>query len=42
VGEFAMKTILNSVTPHILRHIFAKALIASGVSLEKVAALDLE
>ena len=30
---------LESVTPHVLRHPFAKALIDSGVTLEKVATL---
>jgi site-specific recombinase XerD len=39
VVEFAKKAGLKGVTPHVLRHSFAKALIDSGVSLEKVAAL---
>ncbi|HKZ40722.1 MAG TPA: tyrosine-type recombinase/integrase, partial [Candidatus Hodarchaeales archaeon] len=39
VHRFAKKAGLNNVTPHILRHSFAKALIDAGVSLEKVATL---
>lgn len=39
VQRFAKKAGLKNVTPHILRHSFAKALIDAGVSLEKVATL---
>lgn len=39
VLRFAIKAGLKNVTPHILRHSFAKALIDAGVSLEKVATL---
>ena len=39
VQRFAMKASLKKVTPHILRHSFAKALIDTGISLEKVATL---
>ncbi len=39
VQRFAKKAGLNNVTPHTLRHSFAKALIDAGVSLEKVATL---
>jgi site-specific recombinase XerD len=39
VQRFAGEAGLENVTPHILRHSFAKALIDSGVSLEKVATL---
>lgn len=39
VQRFAKKVGLSNVTPHILRHSFAKALIDAGVSLEKVATL---
>jgi len=39
VHRFSKKAGLNNVTPHILRHSFAKALIDAGVSLEKVATL---
>ncbi|NPV76635.1 MAG: tyrosine-type recombinase/integrase [Anaerolineae bacterium] len=39
VQRFAKKAGLKMVTPHTLRHSFAKALIDAGVSLEKVAAL---
>lgn len=39
VGRFADQTGLNDVTPHTLRHTFAKSLIDSGVSLDKVATL---
>lgn len=37
--ERATRAKLEEVTPHALRHTFAKSLIDSGVSLEKVAAL---
>jgi integrase/recombinase XerC len=37
--ERAIRAKLEDVTPHVLRHTFAKSLIDSGVSLEKVAAL---
>jgi site-specific recombinase XerD len=37
VQRFAKKAELKNVTPHTLRHSFAKALIDAGVSLEKVA-----
>lgn len=39
VQRFAKKASLKKVTPHILRHSFAKALIDTGISLEKVATL---
>jgi len=39
VLRFAQKAGLKNVTPHTLRHSFAKALIDAGVSLEKVATL---
>jgi integrase/recombinase XerC len=39
VQRFAKKAGLKNVTPHVLRHSFAKSLIDAGVSLEKVAAL---
>ena len=39
VLRFAKKAGLKNVTPHTLRHSFAKALIDAGVSLEKVATL---
>jgi integrase/recombinase XerC len=39
VQRFAKKAGLKNVTPHTLRHSFAKALIDAGVTLEKVAAL---
>lgn len=39
VQRFAKKAGLKNVTPHTLRHSFAKALIDAGVSLEKVATL---
>jgi len=39
VQRFAEKAGLKNVTPHTLRHSFAKALIDAGVSLEKVATL---
>ena len=39
VHRFARKVGLKHVTPHTLRHSFAKALIDAGVSLEKVATL---
>lgn len=39
VLRFAKKAGLKMVTPHTLRHSFAKALIDAGVSLEKVATL---
>ena len=39
VQRFAVDAGLENVTPHVLRHSFAKALIDSGVSLEKVATL---
>lgn len=39
VQRFAKKAELKNVTPHTLRHSFAKALIDAGVSLEKVATL---
>jgi site-specific recombinase XerD len=39
VHRFAKKAGLKNVTPHTLRHSFAKALIDAGVSLEKVATL---
>ena len=39
VQRFAKKAGLKIVTPHIIRHSFAKALIDTGISLEKVATL---
>ncbi len=39
VQRFAKKAELKNVTPHTLRHSFAKSLIDAGVSLEKVATL---
>ena len=39
VQRFAGKAGLENVTPHVLRHSFAKSLIDSGVTLEKVATL---
>lgn len=39
VLRFAKKAELKNVTPHTLRHSFAKELIDAGVSLEKVATL---
>ena len=39
VGRFTEATDLKDVTPHTLRHTFAKSLIDSGVSLDKVATL---
>ena len=39
VQRFAKEAGLENVTPHILRHSFAKALIDNGVTLEKVAIL---
>lgn len=39
VHRFTKKVGLSNVTPHTLRHSFAKALIDAGVSLEKVATL---
>jgi site-specific recombinase XerD len=39
VQRFAKEAGLKNVTPHTLRHSFAKALIDEGVSLEKVAML---
>ncbi len=39
VRRFATSAGLKEVTPHILRHTFAKSLIDSGVSLDKVATL---
>jgi integrase/recombinase XerC len=39
VQRFANRAELKNVTPHTLRHSFAKALIDAGVSLEKVAIL---
>jgi site-specific recombinase XerD len=39
VGRLAQDASLEDVTPHILRHTFAKSLIDQGVSIEKVAAL---
>ena len=39
VQRFAGEADLENVTPHVLRHSFAKALIDSGVTLEKVATL---
>ena len=37
--RFAGEAGIENVTPHVLRHLFAKALIDSGVTLEKVATL---
>ncbi|MCL4562953.1 MAG: tyrosine-type recombinase/integrase [Chloroflexi bacterium] len=39
VGRFTETIDLQDVTPHTLRHTFAKSLIDSGVSLDKVATL---
>jgi site-specific recombinase XerD len=39
VQRFAGEAGLENVTPHVLRHSFAKSLIDSGVTLEKVATL---
>jgi site-specific recombinase XerD len=39
VGRLAQAAGLEDVTPHILRHTFAKSLINQGVTIEKVAAL---
>ncbi len=39
VQRFAGKAGVENVTPHVLRHSFAKALIDNGVTLEKVATL---
>ena len=39
VEHFALEAGLEGVTPHTLRHSFAKSLIDEGVTLEKVAAL---
>jgi integrase/recombinase XerC len=39
VQRFGKKVGLSNVTPHTLRHSFAKALVDAGVSLEKVATL---
>lgn len=39
VTRFAGKAGLKEVTPHVLRHTFAKSLIDNGVTLEKVAVL---
>lgn len=39
VARLARAARLDSVTPHMLRHTFAKTLLDEGVSLEKVAAL---
>ncbi len=39
VTRFAISAGLKEATPHILRHTFAKSLIDSGVSLDKVATL---
>lgn len=39
VQRFTKKAGIKNVTPHTLRHSFAKALIDAGVSLEKVATL---
>ncbi len=39
VGRFTETTDLKYVTPHTLRHTFAKSLIDSGISLDKVATL---
>jgi len=39
VLRFAGEAGIENVTPHVLRHSFAKALIDSGVTLEKVATL---
>ncbi|MEN4011388.1 MAG: tyrosine-type recombinase/integrase [Bellilinea sp.] len=39
VQRFAKNAGLKNITPHTLRHSFAKALIDAGVSLEKVATL---
>ena len=39
VTRFARAAGLRGVTPHTLRHTFAKTLIDNGVGLEKVAAM---
>jgi site-specific recombinase XerD len=39
VQRFAEEAGLENVTPHVLRHSFAKALLDNGVTLEKVATL---
>ena len=39
VQRFAGEAGLENITPHVLRHSFAKALIDNGVTLEKVATL---
>ncbi|RMD60996.1 recombinase [Candidatus Parcubacteria bacterium] len=39
VGRYAADAGLENVSPHTLRHTFAKSLVDSGVSLEKVATL---
>lgn len=39
VWRFAKKTGVKNVTPHTLRHCFAKALINAGVSLEMATTL---
>ena len=39
VGRLSQAAGLENVTPHILRHTFAKSLINQGVTIEKVAAL---
>lgn len=39
IGRFAKLAGLKKVSPHTLRHTFAKSLVDSGVGLEKVAAL---
>jgi len=39
VARYGKKADLPDLTPHVLRHTFAKNLVNSGVSLEKVAAL---
>lgn len=39
VGEYARKAGLKNCTPHTLRHSFAKNLVDSGVSLDRVAKL---
>lgn len=39
VARYGKKANLPDLTPHVLRHTFAKNLVDSGVSLEKVAAL---
>ena len=39
VWRFSKQAGLKRVSPHVLRHTFAKSLVDNGVSLEKVAAL---